>query len=466
MNLKKKVKKYFSLMPYNVQRLLVLPYVLFINREAKNFDKSLMKYIEIDQSIEKSFAKFKKLIEYAYEYVPYYRKTWSDIGLTPDAINTYADINKIPVIDKSTVIKHYDEFISNKVDKNTLTIHSTGGSSGLSLSLLYDDNMVHARRLGILRWMRYAGLDRNDKGVWIGRASESLMQDKNLWGMDGGGYYGFFNPISNRLQLTTNNMKSDVLEHYVENIKKFKPNYIQGYASGIVTLARYMETKCISYPLKAVLSSSEILVAADRNIIEKVFQCKVFDRYGCGEEVVSAIECDRHDGYHIEIDRCYAEVIDENGKIVENQFGNIVGTNLINFAFPLIRYKIGDLGSIRYDNCDCGRKTPIIFNLVGRNSEYLMSKNYIRQYSAIISSHIIMPKEILAYQIEQLTLNEFIVRFCSNSEDDLTNEVMQAIKQVAKTILNIDSPIIKVEQCENIPVSINGKMKYLITHVQ
>ena len=466
MELKKMIKDGFFNLPYRLQRFLVFPYSIIANRKGHSVDNSLLERVEIDESLDNSFAKFKKLINYAYAHVPYYRNTWKSMGITPQDIKSYSDIEKLPIIDKLTVIEHYEEFISDEADLSSLAKHSTGGSSGLNLTLLYDDNTVLARRLGILRWMGFAGLDRHDKGVWVGRAPQTLLQDRKKWGEIGEKYNGFFNPVSNRLQLTTNNMSPDVLKHYVENIKRFKPDYIQGYASGVATLARFMETKSMSYPIKAVLTSSETLTAADRKVIEKVFMCKVFDRYGCGEEVVSAIECERHDGYHIEIDRCYAEIVDEHGKTVEGQIGDIVATNLANYAFPLIRYKTGDLGSIKYEGCICGRKLPVLSELVGRGSEYLMSKNYVKQTGGVVSQHILMPNGVLAYQIEQMEMECFIVRFCSSSNVDLSEQIKNAIKQCVETILYIENPSIIVERCVSIPVAENGKMKYLISHVQ
>lgn len=275
-----------------------------------------------------------------------------------------------------------------------------------------------------------------------------------------------FNPVSNRLQLATNNMSPDVLEQYVQNIRHFKPDYIQGYASVVAAIARYMETNNTTYPLKAVMTSSEKLTASDRQVIEKVFQCKVFDRYGLGEEVVSAIECEYQEGYHVEIDRCYAEVIGGHGQAVEGEVGNIVATNLVNYAFPLIRYDTGDLGAIKYEECNCGRKLPVIFELVGRNSEYLMNKNRVKQTGSLVSQHITMPEGVLAYQIEQIELDHFMVHFCSSSIVDLSEQVRKTIKQFVETVLYVENPNIIVEQCSSIPVAENGKMKYLISHIQ
>lgn len=463
--LKQYIKEFFSHLPYKLQRILVFPYAYMYMYSKYKLDKELLKNIEIEDSLENSFIKFKKLIEYSYEHVPYYRNIWKKMGISPEDIKSYDDIEKLPVIDKNTVIEYYNEFISDEVDINKLTKHSTGGSSGLRLIVLYDESTIKARRLGILRWMTAAKLKYSDKGVWIGRASKELLNNKKKWGNQGEKFYGFFNPVSNRLQLTTNNMSLNILKHYVKNIKKFKPVYIQGYASGIVMLARYMSENNISIKLKAVLASSETLSEKDRAIIKKVFKCEVFDRYGCGEEVVSASECQYHNGYHIEIDRCLVEILDDKNKRIEDRVGNIIATNLINFSFPLIRYKTGDLGLIKIKKCECGIYVPTITSLVGRNSEYLMSSNFIKETSAMVSQNIEMPRQVLIYQIEQIKMDEFIIRYCSKNNIDLSFEITKEIKKFTEKILYIKNPKIVVERCLHIPVSKNGKMKYLISHI-
>ena len=182
MELKNRIKDIFSYMPYGFQRVLVYPYAVFANRKGHMRDKLLLEYMEIDESMDRSFDRFKTLVNYAYEHVPYYRNTWKNMEILPEDIRSYSDIEKLPIIDKHTVIKHFEEFISDEADVSKLIKHSTGGSSGVSLTVLYDENTDRARRLGILRWMNFAGLSPYDKGVWVGRASKALLSDKKKWG--------------------------------------------------------------------------------------------------------------------------------------------------------------------------------------------------------------------------------------------------------------------------------------------
>lgn len=180
--IKQEVKNSFSHMPYGLQRFFAFPYAVVVGRKSYKIDKQLSTKLSIDESLDRSFSKFKRLMNYAYEHVPYYRDTWSSIGVNPKDINSYDDIDKLPIIDKQIVIEHYDQFISDDTDQNVLVKHSTGGSSGITLTLLYDNNTVLARRLGILRWMNFAGINRNEKGVWIGRMPQNKINELKLAG--------------------------------------------------------------------------------------------------------------------------------------------------------------------------------------------------------------------------------------------------------------------------------------------
>jgi phenylacetate-CoA ligase len=103
-----------------------------------------------------------------------------------------------------------------------------------------------------------------------------------------------------------------------------------------------------------------------RETIERVFGCKVFDSYGCREISQIATECEAHNGLHTVFENQYVELIDQE----------IVVTNLNNYLMPFIRYKVGDLASaIDYTPCSCGRCSPRIVSLVGRDNDNIELPN-------------------------------------------------------------------------------------------
>lgn len=461
----KAIKSFFSILPYRLQRLLAQPYAKKVLKKANERDERLMLQCENFYNEEEAFQKFKDLVNYAYEHVPYYKEAYDRVGVSPRDIQTRADVEKLPIIDKRIVKDNAERFFSDECDKTGLEPHSTGGSSGIRLKLWYDRSTVDGRRLGVLRWMHAAGLSYTDKGVWIGRPPESLIADPHRWRDDGKHFFGFYNPVSNRLQLTSNNMCSSVLKQYVRNLKRFSPDYIQGYASGVATLAAFMLKQGVRIPCKAVLTSSESLSDQQRKTIEEAFQCSVFDRYGCGEEIAAAFECAEHEGYHIETDRCFVEVLNERDESIEDEVGEIVGTNLLNYAFPLIRYKIGDRAALTHQPCACGAPSPRLVSLQGRNSEYLLNKNGSRITNATVTAVIEMPRQVLQYQLVQEKTDTFtIVAFCEEGVRPEA-EIRTAFSAFAAQYLSISEPKIHIVFSQRALIAENGKAKVLICQV-
>jgi phenylacetate-CoA ligase len=68
-------------------------------------------------------------------------------------------------------------------------------------------------------------------------------------------------------------------------------------------------------------------------------------------------ECTEKKGLHIAEDHFISEIIDpETGTVLEpGQKGELVLTTITKEAYPLIRYRTGDLTRLNYEPCACGR---------------------------------------------------------------------------------------------------------------
>lgn len=98
MGLKNRIKDVFSYMPYGLQQVvLVYSYAVVVNRKGRMVDKSLLEYMKIDESMDRSFNRLKTLVNYAYGHVSYYKNTWKSLGISPEDICTYSDIEKLPI---------------------------------------------------------------------------------------------------------------------------------------------------------------------------------------------------------------------------------------------------------------------------------------------------------------------------------------------------------------------------------
>ncbi|MCP4747049.1 MAG: hypothetical protein GY874_13060 [Desulfobacteraceae bacterium] len=86
------------------------------------------------------------------------------------------------------------------------------------------------------------------------------------------------------------------------------------------------------------ITASGILAPSDRQLIETVFETKVFNEYGSGEIGSIDHECEPGN-MHIAAENIIAEIFDQNDKFCEvGEAGKIIITELNNRAMPLIRY--------------------------------------------------------------------------------------------------------------------------------
>jgi phenylacetate-CoA ligase len=143
-----------------------------------------------------------------------------------------------------------------------------------------------------------------------------------------------------------------------------------GYPSSLHTLARYILTNGEpTFQMHCAITSGEMLLPHQRRDICDAFGCEVFDQYGCSENVVFGAQCPAG-AMHLSSDYGVVEIVDDHGnQIPPGQTGELLCTGLLNYAQVLIRYRLGDCGSMSTNPCSCGREFPILALIDGRTSE-------------------------------------------------------------------------------------------------
>jgi phenylacetate-CoA ligase len=183
-------------------------------------------------------------------------------------------------------------------------------------------------------------------------------------------------------------------------------------------------------PVKCVFTDSEILPPPLRRTIEKAFQAPVFDVYGTFETENVAYECHRHRGYHIAADCVLMEFLRDGQAVASGEEGEIVCTVLDNLTTPFIRYNLHDLGMARTGICPCGRRFPLMSNIVGRSSDYLRLADGRQIPTTLIAGRLhAMGRHLHQYQVVQQRKDLYLVRvvptphFSRAIEDQITDSL-------------------------------------------
>jgi phenylacetate-CoA ligase len=325
-------------------------------------------WLPAEQSAQEQWVKLKLLLHHAYTNVSFYRRRFSEAGITPDDIRSTQDLQAIPVLTKHDLRQHCAELIAANYPRARLHHNATGGSTGEPTTFYNDREDLDYRSAVVVRDYKWAGLKFGDTHAMLWGAAFDLSRYASLKGR-------LTNYLLNRHVLPAFDMSEARLELYAAELLRLKPRILTGYTSTLDLLARYATSKGIDLRpagLRGVVSSAEMLRPDQRTTIEQAFGCKVFDRYGSREVGCIAHECEEHH-LHVNSENLFVEVVQQGVPVPDGGFGELAITSLNNFGFPFIRYLIGDAGSLSGEACACQRGLPVLANLLGRVLDILVT---------------------------------------------------------------------------------------------
>ena len=281
-----------------------------------------------DEILSWQNKRLQELIGHFHAHCPYYRHLMEQSRVSPSDIESVNDLVKLPVITKEVLREHYNDIVPDNVHEYSYQKASTGGSTGEPLKFLIDNrSWSYTTAAKIYNWQttsyRYG-----DSYASIG-SSSLFPTNKRSWKHE---LYYF---LRNGTPLNGMNLSDEVLANYVDLIRKKKIRYLYGYASSLYLLAKYVKKDGIELPIKGCFPTSEILPDNYRKTIEEAFDCFVMDTYGARDGGINAYEVESgcyYVGYN-----SYAEVDD-----FDSNTGPLIVTDLLNYAFPFIRYSVGD----------------------------------------------------------------------------------------------------------------------------
>lgn len=319
---------------------------------------------------EYQLQRLNRLLNHAYENVPYYRRVFDKQGLKPRDIKTLDDIIKLPFLTKDLVRENLKDLIAINYPKDKLLFQTTGGSTGSPLIFYHEKEVARPKEVAFFEamWSRVGYRWWKDRMVSL--RGEGIKSKDRFWD---------YEPIRNNLVLSVYQMNEKNLPLYIKKIRAFKPQFLYIYPSAVTILARFMKNHQVPAfdGLVAILCGSEHLFAYQRQLLQDVFNCKILNWYGMGEKVVLAGSCEESTYYHIFPEYGITELVERDGSQIsdEGKVGEIVGTVFDNDIMPFIRYKTGDLGTYTNKKCSCRRNYPLLRDIEGRIQEFIVSRH-------------------------------------------------------------------------------------------
>jgi phenylacetate-CoA ligase len=394
----------------------------------------------------------RKLVNYAYYNVPFYHKKFRKANILPADIKNFDDLELVPITTKQELqMTPLVERIGKDVDITKCVHNRTGGSTGIPLLTLEDKKCVGIQGAYWLNLYFGNGIRLNDK---IAIIRDPVNFPKKV-------------SITEKLGILKKERISAFLntKEQLGRLLFYDPDVIVAYPSSLSFIS---EIENIDGEIKPrlIFTFGEILDKRKRILIQSKFGSEIFDYYGCAELNLMAWECKSHSGYHMNLNTLIMEFIQNGEKVDYGEQGKIIGTYLINYSMPLIRYNVGDIGVPIKEKCSCGVTLPLMQSIEGRSDDLLITTD-----GRLISPLIFFPypfenfEGIKQYRIIQEEKDKIVIELAitkdfSKNSKKILNRATSNLKKLFGESLNVEYQL-----QNNLQKDTSGKFRSVISKV-
>jgi phenylacetate-CoA ligase len=400
-----------------------------------------------------------QLLTHCQQHVPFYSKIIERLGGNfHDDPTGY--LQQFPVLTKKIIRDNFKDLQSSDLEKRKWFYMTSGGSTGEPGRVIQDYDFAEKAGAINLFFSKLVGRETGECEVYLWGSERDITHGSETWKAR------LANRLTNSIFVNAYHMSPQKMIEFVEILNTKKPKLIISYAESITSLAKYIEKENIRVnPQKAIITSAEALFPYMRETIERIFQCRVFNRYGSRE--IGNIACERPgiEGLWVAPWGNYLEILDSNGnRVPEGTDGEIVVTSLSNYAMPLLRYRIDDYGSLAPKNKTTNLyPAQVIQSITGRASSILKTKSGILVDSGYLQGLFYFRDWVKQYQIVQKNYSNIIYRVILNDHSPHQSELDEVI---SKTRLVFgDDCMIDFDFVSVFPSTSTSKHQFIISEI-
>jgi phenylacetate-CoA ligase len=427
-----------------------------------------------DEIRERQLSDLRALLAHAETRVPYYRSLFRGLGIRSQDIRNWDDFAQLPILTKDIIREKQHDMIREDVPLEKLQPHFSGGSTGIPLKFFRSRDYMVASDAGTYRNLQQCGWHPgemvaffwggNDKLYAMSRLEFELRQFARRT-------YQFDPFFSGEAEMA----------EWARRFRRVRPRVILGYSSTIARFAAFLERqgqpiKRMGEPIKGVFTTAEKLYQAQREVIERVFGCKVFDCYGSSEVQNIAAECPAGN-MHINADFV---VMEEDKSLSDGPSSDgpsndgprpFLLTSLRNWSMPFIRYRNEDSGyllpEVSAGGCSCGNHFPLMRLDIARTSD-----NFVFPDGRVVHgeffTHLMYGSEgIATFQFHQTAPDEIILSIVHGPGDSKARQekIRESIRQI-QAISPGHNVRVEVREVAEIPLSSAGKYRFTRSDVR
>ena len=397
------MKKLYKIAPNFIQNIFVTGYnfVSYRIRYGGTYDNHLKNFnnnngLSIEELKKIQNTRFLQFFEVTNQKSIFYKKLYADCAL-PQSVE---ELNKLPIVNKEDLRKNIKDVYT--IESKDGVASKTGGTTGKSLNVIFSKSDMQERFAMLDNFRNQLGYKLGKKTAWFSGKEILTARDisKNrFWKKD------YLNKVK---YYSTFHIKEEYMSFYLNDLIEFRPQFIVGFPSSILEIAKYGLKQGINFPqgvIKAIFPTAETVTEEIRNDIESFFKTKMYDQYASSEGAPFIFEC-KEGKLHVELQSGVFEVLDNDGLPVKK--GRLVVTSFTTSGTPLIRYDIGDEIELSNDKslCPCGNSNPMVKKIMGRVDDYIYSLENGKINLGNVSNTLKDTKGIIKFQAIQNHLSQ------------------------------------------------------------
>jgi len=298
-----------------------------------------------------------------YRSVSYYHGLFDSIQFVPEDLNSLEELGKLPFTTKEHIREHYPYGMFAIPLREVVRLHTSTGTGGKQVVVGYTANDINTWSELVARVLTAGGVTADDV--------VQIAFDYGLFTSGFGLHFG-----AEKIGASVIPTSSAKISRQVDILRDYRSTVLVSPPSTALAIADHIKENQIdptALHLRVGLFTAEPWSEEMRKTLEERLMLRASDNYGISEVIGPGVagECECKCGLHLQEDHFVAEIIDPDTGEVKGtgELGELVLTTLTKEAFPLIRFRTGDLTTLETGSCSCGRTTARIAKVLMRTDD-------------------------------------------------------------------------------------------------
>lgn len=413
-------------------------------RAAKNWNE--------EQKNEWILERLRFVVRRAWRETVYYKKLFTEINFDAQTDFSFDDFAKLPILERETIHEVGKDLINQTLAPETLQKDATGGSTGTPTEIWLGAEERGWKESGLDFSMELVNVPSGARLAYFwGHHLDPKASDK--W--------------RDRLKSFASNIRyfdcfrlsPEIFRKYHQEFERWQPDAIVAYASALGHFAEFLKENNIrpkNYPRICFVTGAEKLFPEHRAVIEEVFGKPVHERYGGRDFGVAAIQTKPWENLEYETDWAWALIEPETN----DSASPILVTKLQADAMPLIRYRVGDVGTFP-ENSKTGHPAFHLKEVLGRELDRIWLPDG-RWIHGIELPHLL--KDFPVREFVFLQSKDYSVELQIVPKTDFNEEDTEKIRQII--CANLENLKANVKLVETIPRTKANKWRPVMSEVK